>query len=286
MYPNRFKGLKYVNVNALRVSFLVGCLFNLVLAISVLVIVGLFAWFASATEAQQQEVSIPLPIEHVTVAFLPTASPPPSPSPPPLLSPVPTSSPWPTLTPGPTSTIIPTLAPLPTPTPFTLTIVLAAPAPSPTRLYDLGELLAGAPRPVLISEKKYAFYRAMCLDGLPRIEPRVVGLPQIVQGLHWRLWNDYGWSSDTANEKDFPDAYTEDITFFLSSDASQFHLALFYYEQAVSDEVLLDYPGDCGAMQVIYLPASRAPSGFAFLPGPNGSLTISQTEFISVSVAQ
>lgn len=278
-YPNRFKGLKYINVNALRTSFLIGCVFNIVLAVVLLSVVGAFVFFVSSSEAQQgQEISTAS--NRPTVAFLPT------------LTPFPTATrgitftvsaptPFPTSTPNPTFTPFPTLTPFPTSTPFSFTLVISQPLPMPTatRLYNLGELLGGAPLPSLYSQYKYAFYRAICLPGLPRIEPRVIGLPEIIQGLHWRLWNDFGYVADTS---DFETAYSDDTTLFLSSDPSLFKLALFYFDQQISDQVLIDYPGSCGAAQVIYGRASRSDGGSVLLPGS----VISQTEVISVSVSQ
>lgn len=284
--PNRFKGLGYVNVHALRLSFMAGCLFNLFLFFIFLVVGGVFFLFTSPGVAGPEEVVIstvpPLPAIVVTVPALAAIPAPPT------LPPAPTFTPWPTFTPAPTITPFPTLAPLPTSTPFTLTVVLAVPSPTPTRLYNYGELLAGAPTPALVSEHKYAFYRAVCVDGLSRISPKVFGLPQVVQGLHWRLWNDYGWASDTANEKDFEESYADDVSFFLSPDPSIFHIALFYYDQQISDIVMLDYPGRCPAIEVVYLRAARS-SGYdaqVWLPAPGGGVVLTDSQVISVSVSQ
>lgn len=284
--PNRFKGLSYVNVHSLRLSFIAGCLFNLCLFAVALVIGGAFFLFTSPGSAGPEEIVIstvpPLAVLVVTVPPGPTSTSVPT------LAPLSTSTPWPTFTPGPTSTPWPTLAPLPTSTPFTLTVVLAVPSPTPTRLYNYGELLAGAPTPALVSPHKYAFYRAVCVDGLSRISPKIVGLPEIVPGLHWRLWNDFGWVADTANEKEFEQAYTDDVSFFLSLDASIFHLALFYYDQQISDAVMVDYPGSCTAIEVVYLRAARA-AGYdaqVWLPGPNGGVVLTDSKIISVSVVQ
>lgn len=275
-YPNRFKGLKYINVNALRVSFFVGCLFNLLLAAVVLGVVGVAFLFTSSTEAQQSEV-VPTARGYAVVS-LPTLTPFPTSTS--TLTPTvgPTSTLWPSLTPAPTSTLIPTLVPLPTSTPFTFTIVLSQPLPMATRLYSYAELLAGVQLPPIYSEYKYGFYRAVCLSGLSRIEPRVIGLPQIIQGLHWRLWNDYGYVADTS---EFEESYTDDTTLFLSNDASQFHLSLFYYDQQISDQVTIDYPGSCGAVQVIYAVSSRSAGGLVL-----SGAVVTQTEVVSVSVSR
>lgn len=278
-YPNRFKGLKYVNVNALRTSFLIGCLVNILLAAVFLSMIGLVFLFTTSSDASQPQ---PIALEdrpYSTVVFLSTVPPPPSVTPLPILPTRPTLTPWPTLVPQPTFTPWPTNTPFPTVTPFTFTIVFSQPLATPTRLYSGGELLAGAPKPVLISEYKYAFYRAVCLSGLPRIEPVVIGLPEVVPGLHWRLFNDFGWWADSAGDE-IP--YSDDTTFFLSSSESRYHLALYYYDQRISDEVLIDYPGDCVGVEVIYLPASRAAPGSIILP--DGS--ISQTQVISVAILQ
>lgn len=284
--PNRFKGLSYVDVHSLRLSFLAGCLFNLFLFFIFLVVGGIFFFFTSPGSAGPEVAIIstvpPLPVVVVTVPPVASVAPPAT------LVPVATLTPWPTFTPAPTYTPLPTLAPMPTSTPFTLTVVLSAPSPTPTRLYNYGELLAGAPTPVLVSEHKYAFYRAVCVDGLSRISPKIFGLPEIVPGLHWRLWNDYGWSSDTANEKEFEHSYTDDVSFFLSLDASVFHLALFYYDQQISDAVMIDYPGKCTAIEVLYLRAARS-SGYdaqVWIPAPNGGVVMTDTNVISVSVSQ
>lgn len=281
--PNRFKGLGYVNVHALRLSFLAGCLFNLFLFFIFLVIGGVFFLFTSAGSAGPAvniSTVAPLPVL-VTVPAAAVLLPPPT------LPPAPTFTPFPTLTPAPTSTPWPTLAPMPTSTPFTLTVVLAVPTPTPTRLYNLPELLAGAPLPVVLSEYKYGFYRAVCLDGQGRIEPKVFGLPEIVQGLHWRLWNDYGFLVDTA---DYEESYGSDTTVFLSADPALFHLALFYYDQQISDGVEIDYPGSCVALQMIYVRAARdaAPSApNVWLPAPNGGVVLTTTgNLTNVSVSK
>lgn len=281
--PNRFRGLTYINVHSLRLSFLAGCLFNLLLFSVFLVIGAVFFLFSSPGFAGPQDAVIstvpPLPVVLVTVP------PPPTVAPPPVLSPAPTASPWPTFTPAPTSTPFPTLAPVPTSTPFTLTVVLAVPSPTPTRLYDYAELLAGAPTPALVSEYKYAFYRAVCSSGPSRISPKVYGLPEIVQGLHWRLWNDFGFLADSA---DYEESYAEDISFFLSLDASVFHVALYYYDQQISDAVMVDYPGACMAIEVVYVRSARS-SGYdaqVWLPAPGGGVVLTTSEVLSVSVSQ
>lgn len=278
-YPNRFKGLKYVNVNALRISFFVGCLFNVLLAAVVLAIVGIGFFFISSTEAQQLEAVPTSPPR--SLALLPTLTPFPTSTG--TFTPTiePTSTTWPTLTPLPTYTPVPTLIPLATSTPFTFTIVFSQPLPTATRLYSLGELLGGASLPPLYSQYKYGFYRAVCLSsGASRIEPRVVGLPEIIPGLHWRLWNDYGYVADTS---DYEESYSDDTTIFLSSNPSQFHLGLFYFDQRISDQILIDYPGQCSAVQVIYGVAARSAGGGVVL---SGSAPISQTEVVSVAIVQ
>lgn len=279
-YPNRFKGLKYVNVNLLRTSFLIGCLFNLLLLAVFLVVGGLFYIFASSSSAQQAETIVSIP-DRPTVAFMVTLTPFPTATS--IQIPVVRSAPaiFPTSTAYPTFTPYPTLTPVATSTPFSFTLVISQPAliPTATRLYNLGELLGGAPLPPLFSVYKYAFYRAVCLEGLPRIEPRVIGLPQIVEGLHWRLWNDYGYVADTS---EFEKPYDNDTTLFLSSDKSLFRLALFYYDQQISDQTLIDYPGSCSAAQIIFGRSARSDSGGVVIPGA----VVSQTEVISVSVVQ
>lgn len=284
--PNRFKGLGYINVNALRLSFLAGCVFNAFLFSIVLMIGAAFFFFTSAGSAGEAvKISTVPPLAVVLISTVTPAATLPLLA---TLPPAPTYTPAPTLTPAPSPTLIPTLAPLPTATPFTLTVVLAVPTPTPTKLYNLGEILAGAPLPALSSEKKYAFYRGVCLDGVSRIEPRVVGLPEIVQGLHWRLWNDYGFVVDTS---DYEESYADDTTLFLSSDPALFHLALFYYDEAISDEVRVDYPGACMAVQIIYIKAARsgpASPDNVWVPGPlPGQMVLTNTGVLTnVSVSE
>lgn len=283
--PNRFKGLGYIKVHSLRLSFLAGCLFNLLLLSIFLVVGGVFFLFTSMGSASEEVVIVTVPpLAALVVTVPPVASVPPPPTLPASL----TSTPWPTFTPAPTVTPFPTLAPLPTSTPFTLTVVLAVPTPTPTKLYNLGEILAGAPLPALASEKKYAFYRGVCLDGVSRIEPRIVGLPQIVQGLHWRLWNDFDFVLDTS---DYDESYSDDTTLFLSSDPALFHLALFYYDEPISDEVSIDYPGSCVAIQIIYIRAARAgpvsPDNVWIPGGAPGQMVLTNTGILtSVTVSK
>lgn len=275
-FPNRFRGLGYIDVQSLRISFIAGCLFNFFLFFLFLVGGVFFFYFSSSSVSSDSTVVVstlpPLPVVLVTVPPAPTFTPFPT------LLPAPSPTWFPSVTPLPTLTPFPTSTPWPTATPFTFSLVIALPSPSPTRHYSMAELLAGAPTPVLVSEYKYAFYRGLCLSGQPRIEPRVIGLPQIVSGLHWRLWNDYGFSLDTS---EYEESYTDDTTLYLSSDPSQFHLGLFYFDQQISDEVLIDYPGSCVAVQIIYGVSARATWGPVALP--DGSV-ISQTGVISVSV--
>lgn len=276
-FPNRFTSLSYIDVHSLRISFFAGCLFNLFLFSLFLLVGGLFFYFASSSVSSDNSIVVstvpPLP------AVLPTLPPVPSSTVFPTLAPAPSATWFPTVTPPPTVTPFPTSTPWPTATPFTFSLVIALPSPSPTRHFSMGELLAGAPTPVLVSEYKYAFYRGLCLSGQPRIEPRVFGLPEIVSGLHWKLWNNYGFSLDTS---EYEQSYTDDTTLYLSSDPSLFHLALFYFDQQISDEVNIDYPGSCTAVQIIYGVSARATWSSVTLP--DGQV-LSQTEVISVSVS-
>jgi hypothetical protein len=114
-------------------------------------------------------------------------------------------------------------------------------------MYSFYDLDSGVASVNVVSNFAYGFYRALCVGpDLAFIQPRVVGVPEKT-GVIWRLWNDFGYS-------DFLD-HNKDVTFFLSDDSSVWHLALFYYDDQVSDQVDIDYPGSCRSTQVIFVQA-------------------------------
>lgn len=212
--PNRFRGVSVIRVFELYPVQSIGCLVNMGLVLALLVFGAAIWLFAGSAGSASSAAARP------TVDFPPT----------------PTE--FPTSTPHPTPTEFPTSTPHPTPIPY-----------RPKSFQEIES------NPGLVSdvtcedEYSYCYYEAFCLPGPNRIEPRVAGLSAL-SGLHFKLWNDYGWQAERE--------FTIDTTFQLSDDPSVFHLALFYYQQQVSQQVDIDYPGDCQALQVVYV--QRAPS--------------------------
>ncbi len=140
----------------------------------------------------------------------------------------------PTFTASPTATPTMTITPMPTATLVRYTFQQLQENPNLITTLNLS------------STYKIKFYRAICYTELTDkfVQPRVAGLDED-KGLRWRLWNDYGWSSDMA--------FTNKITFYLSDNSSVFHLALYRNQEQLSDLVSIDYPRECRASQFIYL---------------------------------
>ncbi len=244
--PNRFNSASVVRVNALWSSWVVGCLMNLVFIAVVLGFVAVFWLLSWRGGVAASSVSIatvpPLPSPVlVTATSLPTLIPVSTATQVPTSTPLPTATPFPTVTPFPTST------PLPTATPFTLTISFPTAVPTPVPMYSYSDLESGAASVQVVSNYPYGFYRALCVEpDKAFIQPRVVGVPEKV-GLVWRLWNDFGYKDELDHSKD--------VTFFLSDDSSKFHLALFWYDDQISDQIDVDYPGSCRSTQIIFVQA-------------------------------
>lgn len=237
--PNRFDSVPVITVNSLWSSWVAGCLMNVVFLLIVLAFIGGF-WIFSLRGGVAAPVSV------ATVAPLPS-QPASTNTPVPTITPPPTATLAPTNTPVPTITAFPTMTPFPTATPFTFTIQLPTVVPTSVPLYTFHDLDSGAASVDVVSEYAYGFYRALCVEPDEAfIQPRVVGVPEKT-GVIWHLWNDYGYL-DTLD-------HTKDVTFYLSDDASVWHLALFYYDVQVSDQVNIDYPGSCRSTQVIFVQA-------------------------------
>ncbi len=282
-YPNRFRGLPYINVSALRLTFLAGCLVNVVLSFLVVgVVLGLFYFSSGVSSAQKTSLIATVSPLASPTGFLLTVTPFPTITPTQTLVPVVLSPPTliPTATPLPTYTPFPTVTPMSTATPFTLTISLALPTATPRPLYSYSELEDMVVKPTVATTYPYGFYRALCVPGVSRVEPRVIGVPDTVTGLHWKIWNHYGWSADTS---EYQTSFGGGDTFFLSASPSLFYLALFFYDDQISDQVYVDYPGSCTAVQLIYLQGALPLAGNAGVGQIQAIIVISQTGEISVT---
>ena len=241
---NRFPKNKTINVRRLPRSPLWGCFANVIIIAVCLVTFGGVFWLFSDGDSEAAEFdNLPTLTPTSIIAVVTAISKPISPVIPP--TPMATWTPLPTWTPAPTWTPVATITPLPTVT------ETATPTATPTAkpvLYSYSQLSSGAASVSVVSDNAYGYYRALCLGaGSPRIEPRVVGAPTLT-GLHFKLWNDYGWSA--IND------YGEGVTFFLSDNPSTFHLQMFYYDDPVSDQVDILYPDSCTRVRVIYVEAA------------------------------
>jgi hypothetical protein len=243
---NRFKNRKAIDVKSLWISLPVALAFYGVL----FMVIGAsaYAWYAvsnsTASASSGVRISTIADMESSGISVMSTNTPFPTSTLSPSPTSFPTNTPMPTSTLMPTNTPFPTSTPLPTSTPFALTILYPETPVPPRRSYS--ELQSGRyDLPDVHSEYAYGYYDAFCQPiGLYRIEPRVVGVGS-VPGLHWDIWNDFGWSAELE--------FTPDVTFFMSEEPSTFHLALFFYEEQLSDEVLIDFPGDCPYLQVVFI---------------------------------
>jgi hypothetical protein len=267
---NRLSKARHIDVNSLPSGFLMGCIPLLFLVCQLCV--GAFIVNEIIFNYRYPDG---IPAEEVVAAELPTLTPTteetstnvPSSTPSATLVPTGTYTPEPSSTPEPTTTPVPTSQEIfETPTPiiiqvqqvFTTDFQIPAfptfPPPTPIR-YSYSQIAESPGLVTVDSEYPWGFYQAFCLPnvGQERVVVSAIGVPQ-QNGIYYRMWNDYGY----VHEKEYLEEQS-DLAFLLSTDPSTWHFQIFFYNDAISDQVDVEFPGECPRVRLVWVQSTGSP---------------------------